>query len=181
MDRFLSELAAATPAPGGGSAACYVAATAAALVEMCGGLGQKKGKEGAEGLVRDANLLRQTFLRQADLDGAAFSEVLAAYRIPKDDPQRPGAIATALRAAALSPLQVLDQLLSLANLIVRAQEITPAAAKSDWESAVVFSRAASDVAARNVRINLDGAAGAAELEEKLAAKLALFESKLPKV
>ncbi len=181
MDRFLDELAAATPTPGGGSAACYVAATAAAIVEMCGGLGQKKGKSGAEELVRGANALRQTLLQQAELDGAAFDQVLAAYRIPKDSPQRPGAIATALRAAALSPLQILDQLLSLADLIARAQEITPAAAKSDWESAAIFARAASDVAARNVRVNLDGAAGATELEEKLAAKLALFGSKLPTV
>ncbi|MDA8345139.1 MAG: cyclodeaminase/cyclohydrolase family protein [Thermaerobacter sp.] len=181
MDGFLDSLASATPTPGGGSAACYVAATGAAIVEMCAGLGAKKGKQGAEELAGAAHALRQDFLRQAELDGAAFDQVLSAYRMPKDSPERPDAIASALRSAALSPLHILDQVRELADLITRAQEITPAAAKSDWESAAVFARAASDVAGRNVRVNLDGAAGAAELEAQLASKLELVDRGLPKV
>ncbi len=181
MDRFLEELAAPTPTPGGGSAACYVAATGCAIVEMCAGLGEKKGKEGAQALAQAAKTLRRQFTEQAVLDGAAFDQVLAAYRLPKESPQRPGAIATGLRAAALSPLRALELLSDLADLTARAQEITPPAAKSDWESAAVFTRAAADVAARNVRVNLDGAAGAAELEAQLAARLEEVDRRLPKV
>lgn len=181
MDRFLKDLAAPTATPGGGSAACYVAATGAALIEMCAGLGQRKGRQGAEEMAIQARGLRQDFVRQAELDAAAFTEVLQAYRMPKESPERPGAIATALRAAALSPMQVLDQVLRLGELIAGTQEITPASAKSDWESAAVFARAAADVAARNVLANLDGAAGAAELQAQLEAKLGLLERKLPQV
>lgn len=181
MDRFLEELAAATPTPGGGSAACYVAATAAALVEMCAGLGQKKGKPGADEVIRDASALRGELLRQAELDGEAFQQVLAAYRLAKEDPGRASAIAAALRVAALSPLGILDQVIALAKVIARAQEITPPSANSDWESASVFARAAADVAARNVRVNLPGATEAQALASDLETKLETLEGALPKV
>ncbi len=181
MDRFLEELAAATATPGGGAAACYVAATGAALVEMCAGLGQKKGKPGAEEVVLDATALRGELVRQAELDGEAFQQVLAAYRLPKEDPVRAQAIAAALRIAALSPLRILDQVIALAKVIARAQEITPPSANSDWESASVFARAAADVAARNVRVNLSGAADAQALASDLEDKLQKLEGVLPKV
>lgn len=179
MDRFLEALAAATPTPGGGSASCYVAAAGAALVEMCAGLGARKGRSGAEEVAAAASALRRDLLRQAELDGAAFDEVLAAYRIPKESPQRAGAIATALRSAALSPLRILDLVLELSDLIRRAEPAVPASAHSDWESAVVFSRAAATVAEKNVRVNLGGAAGADELEGQLGAKLQQLAQRLP--
>ena len=181
MDRFLEEVAAPTAAPGGGSAACHVGALSAALVEMCAGMAAQKGKQGAAEVVSQATALRERLARQTDLDAQAFEAVLTAYHLPKDDPGRKQAIGAALRGAAQSPLQVLDLLLQLSESIVRCEPFVPAGARSDWESSVIFARAAADVAEKNVLINLDGASGADELASELRATRAQLDQRLPKV
>jgi len=181
MDRFLEDLAAPTPAPGGGSAACYAGAMAAAVAEMCAGLAAKKEKPGAQELLQPLRGLREQFVHQAEVDAKAFDDVLAAYRVPKDDPGRKAGIAQALKRAALSPLRTMDLVLDLADLVRRVEAFVLPSARSDFESAVVFARAGADVAARNVRINLDGAADAEELGAALAEKEAALRQRLPEV
>jgi len=181
MDRFLEALAAPTAAPGGGSAACYAGAMSAAVVEMCAGLAAKKERPGAQQILGPAAELRRQFLRQADLDAASFEVVMAAYREPKDAPDRKERIAQALKGAALSPLATLDFVLKLSDLILATEAVVPSSARSDWESAVVFAAAAADVAARNVAINLDGAADADELRAALEERRAAVRRQLPKV
>jgi len=181
MDRFLEALAAPTAAPGGGSAACYAGAMAAAAAEMCAGLAAKKDKPGAQELLGPLADLRRRFVEQADLDAKAFDVVMAAYREPKDAPERREHIAAGLKGAALSPLKTLDLVLELADLIRAAEPLVPASARSDWESSVVFAAAAADVAGRNVAINLDGAADADALRAALAERRAALGDRLPKV
>ncbi len=181
MDRFLEQLAAPTAAPGGGSAACYAGAMSAAVVEMCAGLAAKKEKPGAQEILAPAADLRRAFLQQADLDAASFEVVMAAYREPKDAEGRKERIAEALKGAALSPLATLDLVLRLLELIRATEAVVPNSARSDWESAVVFAGAAADVAARNVQINLDGAADASELKAALKEREAAVRQLLPEV
>jgi formiminotetrahydrofolate cyclodeaminase len=181
MDRFLEELAAPTAVPGGGAAACYAGAMSAAVVEMCAGLGAKKERPGAQEILAPVAELRSQFLRQAELDAAAFEAVMAAYREPKDSPGRKERIAQALKGAALSPLATMDLVLRLSEYIAKAQAVVPASARSDWESAVVFAQAAADVAGRNVAINLDGAADAEELGSALEERRSLLRRQLPEV
>lgn len=171
MDGFLDRLAAPTPTPGGGSAAAWVAAVSAALGEMVAGLGTRKGREGAEEIARSAAELRARMLELGEADGAAFDRVMQAYRLPKDDPGRRGAIGAALRGAALSPIAMLDAMVELGELLGRAAGVCPASARSDLEGAGIFLHAAAEVAARNVTVNLDGADGAPELEAMLQDRL----------
>lgn len=176
MGGFLEDLAAPTPTPGGGAAAAFVAAVSAALCEMVAGLGAAKGREGAGDVAAAANALRGRLLLLADADGPAFDQVMAAYRLPKDDPKRAAAVSAALRVAALSPLDMLDAMTELLDVLSRAKGVCPKSAQSDLEGAWAFLKAAVEVAGRNVSVNLEGADGAEELKAMLEEKLSRVQS-----
>jgi formiminotetrahydrofolate cyclodeaminase len=169
MEAFLSELAAATPTPGGGSAGAVAAAMAAALGEMAMGLAARRGKAD-EADVAAFRALREAFARQAQEDAAAFDAVLAAMRRPKDDPERGAAMALALKGAAEVPLTGLARLVELGRLLNDKADRCPAPAATDYEAAWALWRAAADILAANVAVNLDGAAEAEALRAALAAR-----------
>lgn len=181
MDRFLEELAEPTPTPAGGAASCYVGAAAAALVEMVAGFAAKKGQAAGPSLAARARDLRAAFIDQAAEDSSAYQQVLLAYRRPRDDPDRPVSIARALREATLSPLQVLDLAIALAEAIQASGAICPEAMRSDWESAAVLCGAVARVCANNATDNLGSALGADELRALLDEKLERFARTLPNV
>lgn len=167
MDRFLDDLAAATPVPGGGSAACYAAALAVALGEMVVGLGARK-QGSTPPLLATLAAHRQWFKEAADRDAQSFLKVLAAYRLAKDDPGRPAAIAGGLEEAARSPLAMMARMTEAKTDLFAAKEFCPKSALSDWRAAGILLDAAFEVAAENVRVNLDGASERADLEQSLA-------------
>ncbi|WP_116246750.1 cyclodeaminase/cyclohydrolase family protein [Nocardiopsis sp. FIRDI 009] len=104
---FLAELAARTPAPGGGATAAVHAAQAAALLGMVArysdGARFAEHAEEISDIVRAADRLRTEALRVAEADAEAFSAVADAYALPRstDDEKaaRATAVAAALRAA----------------------------------------------------------------------------------
>lgn len=171
MEDFLDSLASPTPTPGGGSAGAMTAATAAALAEMAAGLALKKEKPGAQALAARARALRTWFTGAAADDAAAYDSVMAAFRLPKESPQRQGAIAQALKGAALSPLAVIARITELAALLRDVGEICPKACHTDFEAAALLAAAAVEIEQRNVRVNLDGAADADELAAQLQEEL----------
>lgn len=166
MDDFLSQLAAATPVPGGGAAACYAGALAVALGEMVVGLGAKK--QGIKAPLK-ATLAghRRWFKAAAKADAASFLPVLAAYRLAKDDPQRSDAIADALWGAARSPLSMMARMVRVKSDLLTARETCPKSALSDWRAALILLDAAFRVAVENVQVNLAGARQREDLEESL--------------
>lgn len=166
MDDFLDQLAAATPVPGGGSAACYAAALAVALGEMVVGLGVKK--QGIRSPLKAALAAhRRWFKAAAKSDADSFLAVLAAYRLAKDDPKRPAAIADALRGAARSPLSMMARMVRAKADLLASHDLCPQSALSDWRAALVLLNAACAVAVENVRVNLKGASQRQDLEESL--------------
>ncbi len=181
MEGFLDELAKATPTPASGAASCYVGAEAAALLEMIAGFAVKKGQHSGEELVGRGKELRHAFLGQAERDSAAYTQVISAYRLPKDTAGRDEAIAQALREATLSPLAVLDLAIALIEAIREAEAICPKTMRSDWECAVVLCGAAVEVSAKNAAANFDGAAGVEDLRHQLDAKLRRLAELTPKV
>ena len=85
---FLDQLAAALPAPGGGSAAAYAGAMGAALVCMVAGLtiGKKKYagvEEKMKSILAEAENLRASLTAAVSEDAAAFDAVLLAVRLPR--------------------------------------------------------------------------------------------------
>jgi len=116
MVDWLEDLAAPTPAPGGGSASALAGSVGASLLAMvCGLTAGKKGYEAAQEdmAARKAALdsMRARFHALIDKDAAAFDKVMAAFKLPKstDDEKarRTAAIQEATRVACDVPLEVM--------------------------------------------------------------------------
>ena len=155
---FLDDLAARVPAPGGGVTAALHAAQAAALLAMVA-----RYSDGAEydaGLmshvIMQADELRYEALALAEADAAAFDEVAAAYALPRDSLDRPGAISAALTSATRPPADVIRAALLLVSL---AEELLPAGNRNlitDVAAAAEAARAAAVTARLNIEVNLKG-------------------------
>jgi glutamate formiminotransferase/formiminotetrahydrofolate cyclodeaminase len=181
---FLDDLAAGTPAPGGGSAAAYVGAMGAALVAMVARLtvGKKKYAEveaQMNEILLQAERLRAELTRAVEEDAAAFEKVMAAFKLPKDSPAqetaRLQAIETATLEAARVPLATAQKAVTVMALAERAVALGNLNAISDGASAAAMGRAALTAAAYNVRINVNGLQDQTAGEELLAQLTALEE------
>ncbi len=159
---FLDDLARATPTPGGGSAAAFSAATAAALVAMVARLTVGKKKYAAVetqmwSLIEQAENLRQQLTAAIEEDAEAFQAYLTANRLPKDTPEqeqaRHQALQDATREAILVPLKVARLALEVLGLAVEVAGAGNLNAISDAGSAAALARAALHAAGLNVRIN----------------------------
>ncbi len=162
---FLDEIAAATPTPGGGSAAAYAVAQAAALVAMVARLtiGKKKYAEVEKQMetLRDrADALRRDLNADVDHDAASFDALMAAMKLPKDTDEekskREHAIQAATLGAARVPLEVSRKALEVIKLAAEAVELGNLNAISDAASASALAKAGLTGAGYNVRINLLG-------------------------
>lgn len=161
MDAWLDELAGPAPTPGGGSAAALAGAVAAALVAMVARLtiGRKTYaavEPQAREIVAEAEQLRAELRRLVDEDAAAYDGVSRAYKIPKDDPRRPGAIDDALLAAARPPAEVVKRGRRLLALCQTLEQIGNKNALSDARVAAMLAKTAIDGASENVNVNLAG-------------------------
>lgn len=155
IGEFLAALSSGNPTPGGGSAAALSGALAAALGCMvCALAGRKKEDQELSALSERLLSLREGLLDLAGEDAEAFSGVMAAYRVPKDDPGRKKAIEEALAGAADVPLRVAAACVEILDILV---ELTPHAtpqSASDVGVAARLAGAAVDSALLNVTINL---------------------------
>lgn len=149
-EAFLAAVAERTPAPGGGAAAGFGCALGAALVEMAA---QFAGFE--ESAARAAEL-RAEGLRLADADLSAYAPVLAALRLPADDPSRAQALAAAQSGAAEVPLAIAE---AAASVAVLAREVAAAGKpglRGDALAGADIAAGAARAAGRLVEINLAG-------------------------
>lgn len=159
LDGWLEELAAGTPAPGGGSAAALAGALAGALVAMVARLTVgRKAYAGVQPrvaeILAEADALRAQLRRLVDDDAAAYAKVSAAYRLPKDDPRRTRAADEALVGAAQTPLAMARGTVRLLALAKEVGTIGNRNARSDALVAEALARAALAGAVENVRVNV---------------------------
>lgn len=175
MEDFLKDLAAPTPTPGGGAAACHAAAMAAALGEMVVGLHARKAG-GQDDLLSSLAATRHELLLTADEDAKSFEAVMVVLKEPKEAPGRRGRLAESLRGAALVPLKAMDQMAALAPLLKAAGGVAPKSALSDFEAALLLLRTGREIARKNVVVNLAGAAGRDDLIRRLADSDIAFEA-----
>jgi len=159
---FLDELAAGTPTPGGGSAAAYVAAMAAALVGMVARLTVGKKKYAAvearmRAIAVQADEAGADLAAGVERDAASFEGVLAAARLPHDSAAQKSERLKALEAATLEaarlPLEAARQAAIVGELAAEAAESGNSNALSDAVSAAALALAGLTAAAANVRIN----------------------------
>jgi len=159
LGRFLEELSSAEPTPGGGAAAALAGSLAASLVAMVAGLTiGKRGYEEVESTMREVRAeaveLRDRLMELVELDIAAFDRVMAAYKLPKDDPARRQRIEEALQGACEIPREVAERSLRVLELAQTVAEYGNKSAVSDAGAAVALAAAGLEVALLNVAINL---------------------------
>jgi methenyltetrahydrofolate cyclohydrolase len=140
LEEFLAAVAAATPAPGGGSSAAVTAALAAALVEMAAGLAS------AEDAANQAGALRARALRLAQEEMSSYAPVLEA----RDEHDRE----LALAAASEPPAHIAETAAGVAELGVQVAGSASAAVRGDALTGVVLAEAAASAAFRLVEINV---------------------------
>jgi len=159
---FLDSLADRSPAPGGGATAALHLGQAAALVAMVArySTGPRYAEHAAavDRICSSADAIRKRALGFAEADMAAFTSVIAAYRLPKaeDATARTQAIAAALTYAARVPV---DVLMSAHEVVQLADELLPVANPtviSDIAAAAEAARAAATTARVNIEVNLPG-------------------------
>ncbi len=175
---FLDDVAAATAAPGGGSAAAYVGALGAALVEMVSGLtiGKKKYAEveaEMQAIRSQALILRKELTNAVEDDAAAFEAVMGAFKLPKETGEQQTARKAAIHIATINaahvPLHTVQDAVKVMELAAKCAKDGNLNAISDAMSGAAMARAALTAAGFNVRINLNS------LEDKSAGEKMLKE------
>jgi len=177
---FLKAVASDKATPGGGAVAALAGALSAALAEMVAGLtvGRKAYAEvepTMRAVIAAASDRREQLTAAIEDDILAFGGVMDAYRLPKDDPERPAAIERAMIHAADVPLTVARLALEAMQLAEQAASLGNRNAASDAAVAGLIGLAAVEGAALNVRVNAASLADrdlAARYENDVAALLA---------
>lgn len=160
---FLDRLASGTPTPGGGSAAAYTGAVAAALVAMVARLTVGKKKYASVEsqmweIIDRAEALRASLTAAVDEDAAAFEGILSAIRLPKNTEEELSARAARIEQATFQaadvPYSVCEKALQVMILAVQVAEKGNINAISDAASGFAHAQACLSSAGMNVRINL---------------------------
>jgi methenyltetrahydrofolate cyclohydrolase len=160
---FLGELASCSPVPGGGSVAALSASLASALTEMVANLtigkkGFEKVEEEMKKISRESSNYREKFLKDIDKDAEAFTQVMDAFKLPKNTQEeiakRKKVIQEEFKNAALVPLEVAKDTVKLMELTSKVVEMGNKNAISDGAVAAMMARSAVLGAISNVKINL---------------------------
>lgn len=158
-----ARLASREPIPGGGSAAALAGAMGAALVAMVAELsiGRADASDHQAQLIdlRDSAVARQSALLDlAEEDADAYSAVVAARRLPKEDEAarqtRARTLRTTMVTAAEVPLRTAQVAAEVLDMAGRIAPIGNPNAVSDAGVAAQLASAAVRGALLNVRINL---------------------------
>ena len=156
---FVERVASAEPAPGGGSVAALAGAVGAALGQMA--LRITKGKKNyAQHADRYADALDRlapytsTLLELIDADAEAYGRVMAAYKLPKNSPQRDGAIQDGLIRATDIPSRTANCAAEALRVLEQLRSIIHPNVASDLQVGMQMLRSSLRGAIANMRTNL---------------------------
>ncbi|MBN9735509.1 MULTISPECIES: cyclodeaminase/cyclohydrolase family protein [unclassified Pseudonocardia] len=164
LDRFLWDLAARVPAPGGGATAGLHLAQAAALLGMVArysdGDRYARDADTISSVRNRADELRVVGIGLAEDDARAFAAVTAAYALPRGTEEekaaRSSAIGWALVEAGRVPARVVREAGQVVDLAERLRPVGNPNVITDVGAAADAARAAASTARLNVEINLAG-------------------------
>jgi methenyltetrahydrofolate cyclohydrolase len=175
INGFLGQLAARTPAPGGGATAALHAAQAAALIAMVARFsdGPRYDAQVVGPVLTAADDLIAAALELAAADAQAFEAVAEAYQLPREPEAereaRARAIAKALAGAARPPA---DLLVLSSQLTTLAEDLLPSANRNlvtDLLAAAASVRAAVEISRVNIEANMSGLTDEAVRDDLTAA------------
>lgn len=171
---FLDRLAAREPAPGGGGAAAVAGAMAAGLVAMAARFSADRLTD-ADELAARADRFRRRAADLVDEDARAYQAFLDASRRPDGSGRRDRVLA-ALRAAALTPLEIAEIAAEVAGMTVRVAREGNPRLKGDTVAAALLAEASARCAARLVVINVEQGAPGADLSSRASDSVAAAQA-----
>jgi formiminotetrahydrofolate cyclodeaminase len=156
---FTEALASGAPTPGGGSAGALAASLVAMVARNTAASPRfAERAEALEEIATEADARRRDLVALVDDDAAAFEQVMAAYRLPKETPEleetRRREIQGAYKSAVEPPLRLCDHALAVLGLAGRIARLGNPNAVSDAGVAALLAASALEGAALNVEINL---------------------------
>ena len=158
MKEFMNALASKEPTPGGGGAAAVIGSVAAALGSMVANLttGKKKYEQYQEDMDRILIFLEEAIWdinSYIEKDADAYTPVIEAYKVPKEDPKRAEILEKALLAAAVVPMELAGKVNDLIPVLEELEEKGNKMALTDVAVAAVACKAAMEGAVMNVYAN----------------------------
>ena len=167
-------LASADPAPGGGGAAALAAALGAALGGMVGALtAGKKSYAPVEAEIQAAmtelTSLRLRLLDMVQADAEGFEPLAAAYKLPKETPDREEILERATLRACQAPVEMMELCCQAMEQVAVMAEKGSRLAVSDAGCGAALLKAGLDAAALNVYINTRSLQDRAEADRLNAA------------
>jgi formiminotetrahydrofolate cyclodeaminase len=161
-DRPLAEIvasvAARDPTPGAGPSLAWTCALAAALVEMVSAVSLRQDPESPtaiEARRERAHALRLSALSLADLDAAAYGEVLAVQR-RRDEPGHPQRLRQALADAADPLVRIVQTAREVAELAAAAVADARGGIRGEAMTALVLAEGVARGGGPLVALNLAG-------------------------
>jgi formiminotetrahydrofolate cyclodeaminase len=156
---LLSQIAAKTPAPGGGAVACATGALAASLAHMVVSysLGKKSLAAHQDSLQHASAALKranQLLLELADEDAHAYALVNELMRLPETDPRRQQEWGAAIDASIQIPMAAIATCADLLRLAETLAPITNTMLHSDLAIAAVLAESAARASRWNVLVNV---------------------------
>jgi formiminotetrahydrofolate cyclodeaminase len=153
LGEFLAAVAGREPAPGGGAVAAVAVALAAGLAAMSAEFSTGHLPDAA-GLAAAANRMRAAAAPLAARDAAGYAAVLAARRLPKEQPERAERLRDALSAASDVPAQVAEIGADVLRLAARLESEGNPSLRGDAGTAKLLAAAGVQAAATLVALNL---------------------------
>ena len=183
---FTKLLGAKVSMPGGGAASALVGALGAALCEMAANftVGNKRYYDvepEMKSIVERAEKIRVRFLELADEDAKAFPELSAAWRLPKDYPNRKEIFTRATLNVCKAPLEMVKCCCEAIDLLAVVMEKGNVMLISDVGCGVSLCEAAMSSSAMNVYINTGSLKDCPEAREMESQIDSLMAEYLPKI
>ena len=156
---LLAQVAAKTPAPGGGAVASAVGALGAALGSMvvAYSLGKKAlaaHQPALEGAARSLERARAVMIELAQEDAAAYEKYSELSRLPETDPRRATELPAVAALCLAAPQAAAATACDLLRLLEELAPVTNRHLRSDLAIAAVLAEAAARSAWWNVLVNL---------------------------
>jgi len=148
LSDFLTAVAAAKPTPGGGSVAALVGALAASLGVMGARLNSHTDHE------QRLTQLQSRLHRLVQEDTEAYGRLVDAYKIPKQDPNRPHSITTALHRATEVPLEIAEAASEAGRLLHALRQSAKPLVHSDLTVGIYMALAAAAAGCHTAKTNV---------------------------
>jgi methenyltetrahydrofolate cyclohydrolase len=153
VGQFLDQIAARSPAPGGGGAAAMTGALAAGLAAMAARFSAAQLPDAGE-LAARADHLRHRAAELVDEDAHAYGAVLDAFALPRDAAGRDQQVRAALDRAAAVPEEMTQLGAQVAELAARLAVAGNPNLRGDSLTAALLAEASARSAACLVDINV---------------------------